>query len=174
MSKSRIRLPEGMTVEEATDVLEACRAVDKPAVVSSGELETLQHQVTDAKAIFASALADETPQSVDALAGMDMAALVEPLVDGDVSLAQPETVDTLRQNPETLSGVGGSGDEGGASGGLDALSLDEQRELERMDRKRRAFEARDIERRVETLEREMCDLAGVDDVATVTSHLEEE
>lgn len=101
-------------------------------------------------------LTEESPQSAETLARQPMEALIRPFTD----TTETSPVDTLHQTPET-------GDvDGGVSSGsgfdLDSLSHSMVKELETLHKKRRAFEARGMEKRVVELEEEMADIAGVD------------
>lgn len=156
MSKPEITVPEGMTAEEAADVIREYGSTDNPRIVSLGGVESLRENIDEVKEIFAEILAEESPQSADTLAKQDMAALVEPFTDS----VGTSTVDTLHQTPETGDVDGSPSQTGGAD--IDSLSHSTVKELETLDRKRRTFESRGIESRVGELEEEMTDLAGVD------------
>lgn len=167
MSDNEIRLPEGLDVETATDVLREFARVDgEPTIVSESTLDSLREEINEAKEAFAAVLAEESPQSADTLARQDMDALTEPFRDeetGDID------VDTLRQTPETGDTGADAGDGGDADGStsIDALSLDDRQELQRLKKKRNAFEKRGIDTRVDALEAEMAALAGVDDASEI-------
>lgn len=161
--QKEIRLPEGLDVETATDVLREYARTDGAQITNTETLESLREEIAEAKEAFAAVLAEESPQSADTLARQEMDALTEPYRndDGDID------VDTLRQEPETgeVDGDGsGDGGEGGDSaGGVETLSLSDREEVQRLAHKRGVFESRDMAGRADTLESEICNLVGVDE-----------
>lgn len=168
MSDHTVQLPEGMTADDARDVLREYARTDDAQITDNDTLAALREEVKEAKEAFAAVLAEESPQSADTLARQDMDALTEPFRDdeGDIN------VDTLRQEPETKSGAGGSGgDDPSDDPDPDTLSLDDKEELQRLDRKRRTFRSRGIDGRADTLEAEMCELAGIKDFDTLETEV---
>ena len=146
---------------EAIDVLRDYHSREEPTIIDSDTLEDLRDEVAEAKEAFAAVIAEQSPQSADALARQDMAGLTEPFRDDDGDI----DVDTLQQTPETQE-PGAPDDEGGDDDtgfDPDALSLSEREELQRLARKRTTFANRGMDGRADTLAREMADLAGVDD-----------
>jgi hypothetical protein len=168
MSDNKIRLPEGLDVETATDILREFGQTDDAQIVSSGRLDALKDEIAEAKEAFAAVLAEESPQSADTLARQDMDALTEPFRDdeGDID------VDTLQQNPQTGDAGNGDGGDGEADGfDPDALDLSIREELETLSQKRTKFENMGIEGRVEDIEAEMADLAGAPDYETLETEV---
>ena len=145
---------------EAIDVLRDYHSREEPTIIDSDTLEDLRDEVAEAKEAFAAVIAEQSPQSADALARQDMAGLTEPFRDGDGDI----DVDTLQQTPETQE-PGTPDDEGGDDDGFDpdALSLSEREELQRLHKKRTTFANRGMDGRADTLAREMADLADVED-----------
>jgi hypothetical protein len=153
---------------EAIDVLRDYHSREEPTIIDSDTLETLRDEVAEAKEAFAAVIAEQSPQSADALARQDMAGLTEPFRDDDGDI----DVDTLQQTPETQSGggdptpdnEGGDGGTGGSDGfDPDALSLSEREELQRLHKKRSSFEKRGVDSRVDATEAQMADIADVED-----------
>lgn len=159
MSETEIELPEGMTADEAVDVLREYGTTEEPAIVTTNKIDSLKESIDEVKAVFASALSEESPQSADALAKQDLDALTEPFRDeeGDIE------VDTLTQNPET-GDVSGSEEEDEPEGfSPDTLSREDVDTLTFKNRKRNAFAERKIDSKVDELESEMAEIAGVED-----------
>jgi coenzyme F420-reducing hydrogenase alpha subunit len=166
MSKPKIHLPEGMTAEEAKEILQEYGATENPTVVSGERIASLQDHVEEAKTIFAELLAEDSPQSPEALARQDMAALAEPFVE---AVDRP-AVDTLHQDPQTGDGSGA-----GTSRGVDlhSLSLDERTRIkEVLLPKRRTFRARGVDGGAERIEQDICELVGADSFDDVKADLE--
>lgn len=165
MSKKEFRLPEGLDVETATDVLREFATTGEAQIVSSDRLDALQNEIAEAKEAFAAVLAEESPQSADALARQDMDALTEPYRDDDGDI----DVDTLRQVPETGDTGGDGGDGSGDGDGFDAGSIDfETRDrLDTLAKKRSSFESRDMDGRVADIEAEMVDVSDAPDFDTL-------
>lgn len=157
MSENEIRLPEGLDVETATDVLREFATTDGAQIVSSDRLDALEEEITEATEAFAAVLAEESPQSADTLARQDMDALTEPFRDDDGDI----DVDTLRQDPQTGDGSGGGGGTADDTGfDPDAVGLATKEELETLERKRSAMASRDMDERAGEIEQEMLDLVG--------------
>jgi len=168
MSDKEIRLPEGLDVDTATDVLREYATTDDAQIINEDTLADLREEIAEAKEAFAAVLAEDSPQSADTLARQDMDALTEPFRDdeGDID------VDTLRQEPETGDAGGGDGSgggDGGDDGGFDADSVGfgTRNELETLARKRTTFESRDMDGRVAEIEAEMVELSGAPDFDTL-------
>jgi hypothetical protein len=158
MSNSKIHLPEGMSVEEAKEILQEYGNTEAPTVVSGERIEALRDRVDEAKTIFAELLAEESPQSAETLARQDMCALSKPFVEA----ADRPTVDTLRQEPQTQA-VPLTTSRNASGADLDSLSLDERRQIkEVLLPKRRAFQTRGVDGGVERIERDICELVGAD------------
>jgi hypothetical protein len=145
---------------EAIDVLRDYHSREEPTIIDTDTLDDLRDEVAEAKEAFAAVIAEESPQSADALARQDMAGLTEPFRDDDGDI----DVDTLQQTPETQE-PDAPDDEGGDDDGFDpdALSLSEREELQRLASKRTTFANRGMDGRADTLAREMADLADVED-----------
>ena len=158
MSSREVELPEGMSAHTAVKVLERYVTTEDATIVPGEMFEELQ----EAKAVFAKALEDSTPQSADVLASMDMAALTEPFRDDDGELA----VDTLTQSPETRAVPTGGADTTSAFD-PETLSLSEREKLQQLRKKVATFRTRGVDKRADTLEAEMADLAAVDDVENI-------
>jgi len=168
MSNKEIRLPEGLDVETATDVLREFATTDEAQIVSSDRLDALQNEIAEAKEAFAAVLAEESPQSADALARQDMDALTEPYRDDDGDI----DVDTLRQVPETGDtggdgGDGGSGGDGGDGFNADGVGFEVRDELDTLAKKRSSFQNRGMDGRVADIEAEMVDLSDAPDFDTL-------
>ena len=175
MSNKEIRLPDGLDVETATDVLGEYARTDDAQIVDKDTLEGFKEELKAAKEAFAAVLAEESPQSADTLARQDMDALTEPFRDDEGSI----DVDTLRQNPETGSGngAGDGGDNGGNGTGngfdVDALDHSTIEEIRTIDLpKKTAFENRGMDKRVDTLEAEIAEKVGAESFEDVAAELE--
>jgi hypothetical protein len=148
---------------EAIDVLRDYDSREEPTIIDSDALEDLRDEVAEAKEAFAAVIAEQSPQSVDALARQDMAGLTEPFRDDDGDI----DIDTLQQTPETQE-PGAPDDEGGGDGfDPDALSLSEREELQRLHTKRSSFEKRGVDSRVDATEAQMADIADVEDYGEI-------
>jgi len=168
MSDNKIRLPEGLDVETATDILREFGQTDDAQIVAEDTLSDLRDEITDAKEAFAAVLAEESPQSADTLARQDMDALTEPFRDDEGEIDP----DTLRQEPETGDADGGDGGEGEGDGfDPDALGFSTRKELETLRKKRSKFQNMGIEGHVEDIEAEMADLAGAPDYETLETEV---
>jgi hypothetical protein len=167
MSNNEIRLPEGLDVETATDVLREFARTDEAQIVSGDELDALKAEITEAKEAFAAVLAEESPQSADTLARQDMDALTEPFRDDDGAI----DVDTLRQDPQTGDPDGAT--DGGDGGGFDpeAITLSQKQELETLSRKRTVMANRGMDKRASEIAQEMVDLVGADDYDTLEAEV---
>jgi len=168
MDGTQIRLPEGLDADTAADVLREYARTDDAQIVDHDTLSKLREEITEAKEAFAAVIAEQSPQSADTLARQDMDALTEPFRDDEGAI----DVDTLQQTPETQSGGTGTGTgsghgdgdgDGGSGFNADSLSLSDEKRLKRLGKKRKSFEKRGIDSRVDALEAEMCDIAGTDD-----------
>lgn len=168
MTKHEIILPEGMAVDEAAEILREYGSTENPAIASGKRIESLREQIAEVKELFAAALAEESPQSADALARQDMDVLVEPFVDstdrGTVA------VDTHVQTPETGAVDGPLG--GSVEVDLDTISLDEREQIQRLAHKRSTFESRGMDARVDALEGEICAIVGADDYDEIEGKLD--
>lgn len=167
MSKKEIKLPDGLDADTAFDVLRDYATTDDAQIIPSGRLDALESEITEAKEAFAAILAEESPQSADTLSRQDMDALTEPFRDeesGDID------VDTLRQTPETGTVSDKNEENDGFS--VDSLGLSDKQELETLNKKRKAFDSRGIDSRVDALEAEMAELAGADEFEEITEVLD--
>lgn len=158
-----IQLPEGLDAEEAADVLRAYARHEEPTINETETLETLRSEIEEFKEAFAAVLSEQSPQSAETLARQDADALTEPFRDdeGDID------VDTLRQDPQTGSGGGGADNDGGDGGDgfdPDALSLEDRDKLQLLRRKHKSFAKRGVDKTVDSLEAEMAEVAGVDEM----------
>jgi len=167
MSNKEIRLPEGMDADQAVDVLREYANEDDAQIVNSDTLESLKSEVQSAKEAFAALLAEESPQSADTLARQDMDGLTEPFRDEESGEID---VDTLRQTPESGTGNNAGDDDGGFT--IDSLGLEDERQLDTLNKKRKAFDSRGIDSRVDALEAEMTELAGADDFEEIKEVLD--
>lgn len=160
MGQKEIHLPAGLDPDTAADVLQEYARYDEPTMNEADTLEALRDEVAEAKEAFAAVLAEQSPQSADTLSRQDMDALTEPFRDDEGAI----DVDTLQQQPETQSTTGTDSDDGDTEGFQpDALSLSDREELRRLKMKRTSFANRGMGGRVDTLNAEIRDLAGVDD-----------
>lgn len=171
-NNNEIRLPDGLDIETATDVLREFASTDDATIVSSDELDALQAEISEAKDAFAAVLSEQSPQSEDTLARQDMDALTEPFRDDDGAI----DVDTLRQEPETQSGGGAdpSDDDPADADGVELDSLEQRDELNTLRRKRNSFDKRGVGPAVERIESEMCEIAGVDEYDTLAAEVFDE
>lgn len=168
MSDNEIKLPEGLDVDTARDVLREFARTEEAQIVAEETLDALREEISEAKEAFAAVLAEESPQSAETLARQNMVALTEPYRD-DKGEIDP---DTLRQEPETGDADGGDGGDGDADGfDPDALGLSTREELETLSQKRTKFQNMGIEGRVEDIEAEMADLAGAPDYETLETEV---
>jgi len=167
MSDNKIRLPEGLDVETATDILREFGQTDDAQIVAEDTLSDLRDEIKEAKEAFAAVLAEESPQGADTLARQDMDALTEPFRDDEGEI----DVDTLRQEPQTGDAGGDGGDSGADGFDPDALSLSTREELEPLSQKRTKFQNMGIESRVDEIEAEMVDLADAPDYETLKTEV---
>lgn len=86
----------------------------------------MQTNIIEAKEIFASLLADESPRSADRLADMSMDALTEPIVGTD---GRKVKSDTRRQQPEAQAGDQSAD----GSSSIDILTLSDRKDLKRLE-----------------------------------------
>jgi hypothetical protein len=168
MSDNEIKLPEGLDVETARDVLREFARTEEAQIVAEETLQSLREEISEAKEAFAAVLAEESPQSAETLARQDIDALTEPFRDDEGEI----DVDTLRQEPETGDADGGDGGDGEADDfDPDALGLSTREELETLAQKRTKFQNMGIEGHVEDIEAEMVDLAGAPDYETLETEV---
>lgn len=165
MTEKEIRLPDGLDVETATDVLREFSRIDGDAqIVNSDTLSGLKDEINAAKEAFAAVLAEESPQSADTLARQDMDALTEPFRDEEGEI----DVDTLRQNPETGSGNGaGEGGEPGDEFNPEQITRSDMDNLDTLRKKHTAFTNRGMEKRASEIEAEMVDTVNAPDFDTL-------
>ena len=169
MTDKEIRLPEGLDVETATDVLREFAQTDDAQIVGESTLDSLKNEISEAKEAFAAVLAEQSPQSADTLARQDMDALTEPFRDdeGDID------VDTLRQEPETGQPDDGGADPSGDDGvDIDNLSRSEYDDLKLLKKKRARFRNTNMDRRADEIEAEIADTLGADSFADVEHEVE--
>jgi hypothetical protein len=155
-----IQLPDGLSADDAAALIDAAASVDDPKIVSADALE-------GAKEAFADVLAQQSPLSAESLAGQSLDALAAPF--REVGSGMPDaTADTMTQTPETQSGgVGDAAGDGTSDFDPDVLSLSDREELRRLKRKATSFRARGVDKRADTLEAEMADIADVDDAGKI-------
>lgn len=167
MTQDEIHLPDGMSVDEARDVLREYHDTDDAQILDQETLSALREEIAEAKEAFAAVLAEESPQSADTLARQDMDALTEPYRndDGDID------VDTLRQEPETQTSAGGSGN-GDDPVDIDTLGRDERELVQKKRQKITTFEERDMDGRVDALKGDIAEIVGADDYEDVEADLE--
>lgn len=163
-----LELPEGMAVDDAADVLGEYHTTDEAQIVSADTLSNLEDKVDELADVFRAALDEQTALSRDTIDSMPVDALCNEFRDEDGEIAP----DTLNQEPETTTGGDGGSD--GGDGGSDTpddwretLSRDDEEELQLIRRKITSFENRGIEGRVDALEQEAAEIAGVDDPETI-------
>lgn len=157
MSEHEIKLPEGMEADEAADVLREYGAVEDAKIVETTKLDSLKGEIEEFKQVFAELLSEESPQSAETLADQSAEALTEPYRDEEGDLE----VETLRQEPET--GEVDTETEEPDGFDVDSLSHGDVEEIKTLERKRRAFDSRGVNDRVDVLENKMADVAGVDE-----------
>jgi len=177
MSEKEIRLPDGLTTDEAVDVLQRYASTENATIVDGDTAETLDtleglesfdtldsvvEELKEAKEAFASLLESESPQSADTLSEMPMDALTEPFRDDEGDGIQ---IDTLGQSAET-SGAGAGGNDGDDFDAREA-KLNHKSELETLQRKARTFENRGMDERAEELRDEAVDIADAPDYDTL-------
>lgn len=169
MTDKEIRLPDGLDVETATDVLREYARHEEAQIVESDMLQSLRDEITEAKETFAAVLAEESPQSAETLSRQDMDALTEPFRDDDGDI----DVDTLRQTPQTGDVGGGDGSGSGSGSGFspEQVSLSQKQELETLERKRTVMENRGMENRASEIEQEMVNLVGAEDYETLEAEV---
>lgn len=160
MSEKEIELPNGLDVDTATEVLQEYGSTDDAQIVKSETLDSLKAEIKEAKEAFAAVLEQESPQSAETLARQDMDALTEPFRDEEGEI----DVDTLRQVPETGDVDTDTPEEPEVEGfDIDSLSRDDIEKLDLLAQKRKAFDNRGVPSRVDSLEAEMAEVAGVED-----------
>lgn len=164
-NENQIRLPEGLDVETATDVLREFAKTDNAQIINQEEnadtLQSLRDELQEFKDVFAELLAEESPQSAETLSQQSAEALTEPYRDdeGDIE------VDTLRQTPET-GDVDSGGDDGSGSDGvegevkLDQIDRSTAETIETLETKRATFESRGMS--TERFEEQIADVLGAE------------
>lgn len=170
-NQQQIKLPEGLDVETARDVLREFGTTDDATIISEDALDALREEIQEAKDAFAAVLAEESPQSAETLARQDMDALTEPFRDDDGDI----DVDTLRQDPQTGDTSGGDNDGDGAGDGpvdIDSLSRDQAEELRKKREKITTFQTRDMDGRVDALQQEIADELNAESYEDVEADLE--
>lgn len=179
---NEITLPDGLTVDTATDVLREYAQHDDASIIPSNQLDTLRDELQEAKQIFAEVLEEEgSPLSADVLAKSDMEDLTEPFrdeesgeIDIDTLRQTPETGDTKNtQNGNTQTNTGGNGTGGSTGVDLDTLDASTRQEIRDIDLvKIESFENRGMSGRVDTLKAEVAEKVGADSFDDIEAELE--
>lgn len=155
MSDKTLELPEGMTADEAADVLGEYHTTDEAQIVSGDTLADKNNTIEELAAVFREALGEQTTLSEDTISAMPVDALCNEFrgEDGEI---EPEV---LAQTPET--GTVETPDENDDPE-ADTLSADEKAEVREKLDKAEMMGDRTPEY-ADTLRAEAAEIAGVDD-----------
>lgn len=151
MTEKQLELPEGMTVNEAADVLGEYHTTDEAQIVSADTLNDLEETVDELAEVFRAALEERTALSSDTISAMPVDALANEFRNDEGEI-EPEV---LAQNPE--SGSVETPDDPDS----DTLSASEKEEIEQKLEKAEKMDDRTPEY-ADTLRSEAAEIAGVD------------
>jgi len=155
MSDTKLELPEGMTADDAADVLGEYHTTEDAQIVSADTLGDLEDTVEELAGVFRSALEEQTTLSSDTIDAMPVDALANEFRNDDGEIE----VSTLSQSPETQTG-------GGSEVETETLSASEKEEVQDKLRRAEMLEDRTPEH-ADTLRSEAADIAGVEDAEDI-------
>lgn len=154
-----LELPEGMTADDAADVLGEYHTTDDAQIISSERMDSLQSKVDELADVFRAALDEQTALSRETIDEMPVDALCNEFRDEDGDISP----DTLQQNVETTTG---GDDPNRADPENDTLSSEEKATVRDKLDKAEMMDDRTPEY-ADTLRSEAASIAGVDDAEEI-------
>lgn len=151
MSEKTLELPEGMTADDAIDVLREYHKTDDAQIVTADTLAAKDEKLDELAGVYRDVLKNEKGLKEETVEAMGVDALTNEFRNEDGEIE----ADTLSQSPETELPEETPGDK-------DTLSAEEKAEVEDKLRRADLMESRTPDH-ADTLRNEAAEIAGVED-----------